>query len=273
MDLKKLESALVKLKAVDLTMENADDLIHDIIKQDIVKFAFPNRILEPGFIFFRSRNNYSIPEFTTINDLSYRKDIANIKEYGRANKPNQAIFYCADSKITAIGETSSAARCEKYKTINEFSITTGVWETIDYLKLALIVNNQDAQKKNEIIKGFGEEVEKITKNIFVGEANLIQTFLNFLSNEFAVYTNCNHLLYKICCAFSYYIYKNSDGFIYPSVQREFDGFNIALKPEVVEKLKLVEATKDTFRKTDEMTYEQIDIKKTTRIENEKLIWK
>lgn len=272
-ELPEIKIALSKLKIIDLNSIDAYESINKIIKEDLVQIAIPSKIFEPGLRLHRCCNNIDDEVFQTIERLSFRQDVKNIKEFGRANEPNQSIFYCADVRPTAISETSKAFRGENYKDIDEISITSSHWESIKELKLTLIIGNKNAQEKNELINHFKIDIEDFTKEIFQNDSVKVFEILNFISDEFACNTMGNTNYYKISCAFAQLAFESSDGIVYPSLQRQFEGLNFAIKPDSVkEKLRFINATHDKFKKVVEKQYQHFETKETLRTEGNKLIW-
>jgi len=261
------------MRIVDLARLDAYATINEIIKNDIGAIVLPSKIFQHGLKLHRCRNNYNDEVFQTIDGLSFRNDLEEIVDFGRANEPKQSIFYSADVRPTAISETNKAFRGENYKDIEEISITTSHWESIADLKLTLIIGNKSAQEKNELIKRFSIDIDSLTAKLFGKESENIFEILNYISDEFAFNTNENINLYKISCAFAQLAYKESDGIIYPSIQRNLEGLNFAIKPDsVMKKLRFVNATHDVFKKVGEMNYQHCETKDTVRVENSKLIW-
>lgn len=271
--LEEIKKAILKIRNINLDNDNAYSQIEQIIKNDLVEIDLPSKFFEPNLKFHRCCINYDNTDFQTVERISFRTDLQNITEFGRANMPHQSIFYSADVRPTAILETSKAFRGENYKDIDTISITTGHWESSQILKLSLFVGNKNAQEKNELIKELDTDIEKLTIELFQDESEKVFEILNFISNEFATNTFENNNLYKISCAFAQSAYQKSDGIVYPSLQREFEGLNFAIKPEIVSnKLRLVYATHDKFIKVREKEYNHIESKETTRIEGNKLYW-
>src|SRR5258706_13380638 len=69
------------------------------IKNILFSLTIPYPIvpLKQGMRFARCRLHLENELFfNKIDDISYRKDIMNIKEFGRANEPAQGIFYASD---------------------------------------------------------------------------------------------------------------------------------------------------------------------------------
>lgn len=271
-DLKQIRTAISKLRIVDLNTNEAYGEIQKIIANDIGQVALPSKIFEPGLKLHRCRNRNG-ELFKDATEISYREDLESITDYGRVNESNQSIFYAADVRPTAISETSKAFRGENYKDIDEISITTGHWESIDNLKMALIVGNAHAQEKNELTKMYATDILEFTKQTFPEEHDKVIELLNFLADEFSINTQGDQNKYKISCAFAQLAFESSDGIVYPSLQRNFEGLNFALKPEVVDKkLRLTTATNDKFKKEGEKSYQHFETQEGTADDKGVIVW-
>src|SRR5689334_13742972 len=88
-----------------------ESLIHQILRITPI----PKVDLMTGLEVQRIRNNYHGEIFYSESEISIRKDIWNIKEFGRCNFPNDSKFYCSlsskyikDIRVTNVLETNSA---------------------------------------------------------------------------------------------------------------------------------------------------------------------
>lgn len=271
--IEEIKRIISRLNIIDFNSEDSYNAIEKFIKTELLQFALPTKVFEPGMIFYRCSNHYDSNDFLTTTKLSYRTDLDDIKDFGRANLKNQGIFYCADKVATAIGETNSVLRGDGHKDVDTFLVTVSVWRSIKPLEFTLIINNKNAQEKNAVIKKYKTDIDKLTMELFNGEADKVHEILNFISNEFALNTNGNSNLYKISSAFSQLAFESSDGIIYPSVQRKLEGNNFAIKPSSVdEKLEFVEAYKYKFEKKGESNYTQTEVKKTIEVKGTDIKW-
>ncbi len=272
-EIEEIQRVISEIENIDLNNLYAYSTIEQIIKNDLIQVALPSKIFEPGLKLHRCCINDDENDFKTVDRISFRTDLENITEFGRANMPNQSIFYSADVLPTAFLETSMVFRGENYKNIETISITTGHWESTEKLKFALFIGNKNAQEKNELIRGLNTDVYNYTFKLFKEDSEKILKILDFISNEFTINTEGNSNLYKISCAFAQLAYLTADGIIYPSLQRRFEGLNFAIKPEVVtRKLRLVSATHDKFIKFGGKEYKHRERNETIRIDGNKLVW-
>ena len=90
-ELSEIKLALSRLKIIDLNNDGAYTAINRIIKENLVQIALPSKIFEPGIRLHRCCNNFDNEVFQTVDRLSFRQDLENIKEFGRANEPNQRL--------------------------------------------------------------------------------------------------------------------------------------------------------------------------------------
>lgn len=272
-NIEEIKRIISRLNIIDFNSDDAYGIIEKVIKTELLQFALPTKIFESGLIFYRCSNHYDMNDFTTTTRLSYRTDLEDINDYGRANIKQQGIFYCADEIATVVGETNPVFRGDGHKDVDSFAVTVSTWRSIKPLEFTLVINNKQAQEKNTLITKYKTDIDKLIKEIFDKEADKIHEILNFISNEFALNTNGNSNYYKISSVFSQIAFNTSDGIIYPSVQRKLEGINFAIKPDSVDdKIEFVEAHKYKFDKKGEIEYIQTEIKKTIEINGTNIKW-
>ncbi|MCA1762895.1 MAG: hypothetical protein LC664_07885, partial [Flavobacteriales bacterium] len=88
---------------------------YSFIKNALAQLEFPiaKCTLQPGHKLIRGRVHTNNEDFFhKISDISYRKDLFLIKDFGRANEPCQSMFYCSDNPKTAFIETCTITREE-----------------------------------------------------------------------------------------------------------------------------------------------------------------
>lgn len=88
-----------------------------------IEFAIPFTKFSKDYRFVRTRVHSEGEDFfTNISDLSHRKDVQNIKIFGRANEPGQSFFYCSNNDSLSLFETSEIARKQENK---QFEYSSG----------------------------------------------------------------------------------------------------------------------------------------------------
>lgn len=219
--------------------------IRTLIKESIQQIPITTAKLHKNAPIDRVRLNKGKHFFTNQNDLTYIKDKDIIEKYltefGRANKPHQPLFYGAlesslikHNRLTAIAETSELLRDTESICLEGQLVTLSRWITNEELIIAEIVFSDDALKSSpDTQKSFQNQFEQI-KNHPLREIGLRQ--LQFFSNEFSRKTKSHHD-YKISVAYSDLIMNDLGlaGITYPSVQSGYQGQNIVLRTDIVDK--------------------------------------
>jgi hypothetical protein len=201
--------------------------------------------------------------FINSEELTYRKDIVDIKNFGRANEPGQGFFYCNDNnnQNTGIAEIFSVFRGNE--TCVEEVLTISAWNLKETLNLAVILPTEKNKGKNAELDKMVVDVKKFYKQFENNPEFIDVKILNeFLANQFALDIELHNSNYKITSAFSNYIKEKFpvDGIIYSSIKSEHQGINVVLWPEVVDqKLEFAAARKSTFKLTKEKTFVEQDI--------------
>jgi len=193
----------------------------------------------------RVRLNKDIPFFKTQKELTYITDEEVISKYltefGRANKPHQALFYGAltsdkiqENRMTAYAETSTLICDTELVNLEGELFTLSRWITnqelivpeIVFSEEAIVANPQTAASFQMHLKALMEEPMR--------ELALRQ--LQLFSQEFARKARSHHD-YKIAVAYADLLMTqgNHPGILYPSVKTGFQGQNLVLRPDIVDK--------------------------------------
>jgi hypothetical protein len=246
-------NALEQLKRFSKNLKSISyEKIYSLLYNDIRYIPLTLKKIDKKVSIERARPNIGQELFKNINELGCIKDEKTIREkiknYGRANKKKQAMFYgtletpaIQKPRFTAIAEISNLFRTPNLNLncLEEEFFTISRWETQKEINVCEFVFSEYAIKNNsEINLSFQKHLKHLQElNIPEIEINFHINFLKFISEEFAKKVS-NPYEYKITAAFSNLILSNPNlsGIIYPSVQTEYYGLNIALKPEVAEEL-------------------------------------
>ena len=185
-----------------------------------------------------------------------------IKEYGRANLPGEARFYCSNYYPAACIECLTSGFV---KGINESkTVTMGTWKVNEPLALAQIAFSP--QKLHEL-KHFNpslyEERIKFTKDWYTHaltefekdpttdcSIDYTKELLEFFSDEFGktnIDSGRDYILsnYYAECVFKQVYLDNPttiDGIIYPSVKYSYQEYNIVLHPRAMSKISFLNAS-------------------------------
>ena len=227
------------------TVDYADIL--DLLKNSIKKIPIPIAKLQANSSIDRARKNDAEILYKNVDQLSYIKDknvIDNILvEFGRANKPHEALFYAAlessligHQRITAIAETSKLFQDPNGVNLDGELYTVSRWINSDELFLAEIVFSQDAISTNPDIKKAFEKQREFAQLEGAEDIDFYSDFLVFISDQFARPATTHHD-YKISTAYTELVLSNPNihGIAFPSVQTKYFGQNIVLTPWVVDK--------------------------------------
>ena len=78
---------------------------------------------------YRKHNDTNIDElFKSSEELTFRKDILNINNFGRANEPGQGFFYCNDHKNQETGISEIVSIFRGNENSNEEILTISAWD-------------------------------------------------------------------------------------------------------------------------------------------------
>lgn len=244
------------------------------IKNAISQYSipFPSINIPKGKILYRARrHNENCNFFEDIDNISYRKDIYNINEFGRSNEPCQSIFYSCDNEHVSFFETTHFHK--KNENIESEIMTVGIWEVQEEIRVAHIPSNDSIKGLNKTVDGLQETLENLINKFLYKNSDLYKKVINLFSTEYTREADDDDTNYLISCAFSNYIYDHYgydtylkkpvqvEGILYPSVTLRTEGMNIAIKPDVINngKLKLVNAVRRKLEKVENFTIKDKEI--------------
>ena len=219
--------------------------IKTLIKESIRHVPVALAKLHKNATIDRARLNNGTPFFTSQNDLSYITDKEVIEKYltefGRANKPHQPLFYGAltsekieHNRMTAYSETSTLLRDTESENFDGELFTLSRWITNEELIVPEIVFSEEAIAANpQTAASFQMHYQWLMKEP-MRELALKQ--LQLFSQEFARKARSHHD-YKISVAYADLLMSegNHPGVLFPSVQTGYQGQNIVLRPDIVDK--------------------------------------
>ena len=201
--------------------------------------------LHAGQYVERIRINNGIEIFTEKDKISYIKDSRKIETFGRANAPGQAMFYGSVvsngiltlARISALAETVLELQGDNKGVSNrKLLMTVGKWKLKkDLIVSELVFNKEAVEKCGDTRRAYETQLKIITEKFEGLQLKQHIALLEFYSKQFARRAE-KDTDYKISAAFTECVCRNANlhGIIYPSVQTEFEGTNVALTPEAVE---------------------------------------
>lgn len=255
------------LNAVDVYEENTDNL-YGIFRQvndyDLPVIRF---IIYPGAGLIRQRVNKKGEEYTHISALNYPP--ANcLTGYERANLPYQPMFYACsfpgeykDSsvpppRVIALQETSSFFRNKNESGIERCTVSR--WEVVKEIELIALPFLAEYQMACNDILYLKKEWSQALESTVVNPDG--KELIEYMAAEIGKPFNNNVEYFKIANFVNYLLNvnektKNADGIIYPSVPAAGSGFNVAIRPSVVdEKVKFVGASLCHLLKRKDKSY-------------------
>lgn len=247
----------------------SNHISYTYIRRTLEKLSipFPSVIVPKGSYLFRSRaHTKGEAFFRNIEDISYRQDLIYIEDFGRANEPNQSIFYCSDSHVVAFVETSILTK--QNSRLPSDTITTGIWKVQEDFRIGAIISNDEIRGLNSTMKGLETEFRKLTEVYRNEGTDGHIKILDLFSKEFTRNSHGDNTKYIVSCAFANYVYEEINqnnlqvgGIMYPSTLYPEKGMNLALKPELINsgKLKLISARRGTMNMRDEINYHEEDV--------------
>lgn len=226
-----------------------------------IEFPVPFTIYGEGKKIVRSRAHKENEDFLeTVDQISYRKDIQNIKNFGRGNEPGQSVFYGADNQTVSFAETSSIVRQNEEKDFEY--ITTGIWVATENIMVVNLVPNESTIGQHAEFDESGKSFDSLIDSQNDESAFVVRKLLQFLSKEFSTTAKENSNHYKITAAFTNYVFDSfdkADGILYPSTIHSTEGFNFALNTEVVDrKMKFYAAQRIKMQRVGDKKYKEVE---------------
>lgn len=213
------------LKKLDLS-KISDGELKELINSYFNIVPFTGGTIPAGTELFRARVNIGEKPFNTVSDL-YAPPAELISKYGRLNKPNERVFYCASNFKLAAFEVIQDLKYSFNPSREVAFLTIGIWRAKKDLHLACVHHDP---KLHDIRKDILEAYEKNQKILFNGNIseqtaisnNLI---LQFFAEELTKDNLKGDFDYKIS---NFYITTLKEANKYVAPQHEsskFDGLN------------------------------------------------
>jgi hypothetical protein len=178
------------------------------------------------------------------SDISYRKDIANITSFGRANLPNQSVFYGSltseeinDGILPSIRETSAMFIEPEDEVLHEGyeSYTVGMWIAKEDTYVNVIPPAGQYKKPSKL----NDDIDRAFENgkYQSNTSDEIKEFYSLIGHEMCkdVLPGA-HLQYGISAIFSSFLLSQRTGIAYPSVKTDQKVLNVAFTPQKFDEL-------------------------------------
>jgi hypothetical protein len=158
-------------------------------------------------------------------------------EYGRANRPEQQVFYCSENLLISTMEV-----CQNLKKVPEIKdrkgfATVGIWETVNPLKVLYVCHSSKSNLIREDLRASNYNFQNILKKNDVPQETIEVNRLiqQFFANQFANNYIKSHHYYKFSVYYFSLVEKmlniinvSQHGLIYPSVPMKYIGDNYCL---------------------------------------------
>lgn len=253
------------LKALDLnaiTDEELEALFHSLFH--IMPYS-SGKIAE-GAMLYRCRVNEQKRPYEEVKEI-FVPPASVITSHGRANKPNEQIFYAAFNSLLAINETVNGLKnvdALSYDSIKKYPdlqagiafLTVGEWRIKKPLHVATIIDSPKLHSlRKDILQSYEALQALLNNGTLKPETVSSQNLLSqFFADEFTKDPIKSSSDYKFSSMYTSslrmantYIseaHKNQrfDGINYPSVANRYEGDNVALFTEsLLDKLEIVRA--------------------------------
>lgn len=180
------------------------------------------------------------------SDISYRKDIANITTFGRANTPRQSVFYGSltseelpDGILPTIKETSGMFIEPEDQVWHEGyeSYTIGMWTAKEDIYVSVIPPAGKFKKQTKLNEQISRAFEEGEKNSVTPISPEAKEFYNLMGHEICKDVQPGaHMQYGVTAIFSAYLLSQRIGIAYPSVKTEQQVLNVAFEPQKFDQL-------------------------------------
>ena len=255
------------LDAINVADENTEEL-YEIFRM-VTDFDYPviRFDIYSGSGMIRQRVNKKGEDFKKVSELSY-PPFDCVTGYERANVPYQPMFYACSfptdyndentppPRVVSLQETSSFFRDKVASGIERSTVSR--WEVIKDLELVALPFLADYTMACKDIKTIKDDWNEAVKTNTLNQDGL--ELVEYMAREIGKTFASNVEYFKIANFVNYLLNVNEktkavDGIIYPSVPAAGSGFNVAIKPSVVdEKIIFVGASLSHLLKKGEQSY-------------------
>jgi len=211
--------------------------------------VFTNLIPKNSVVFrTRTHNNENL--------FNNRFEISNppnkiITKFARLNRPFQSVFYGSENRPTSYMELVEYWAEEK-EIGEEISVSIGMWEFQRDINVMIIPRPNKEDRITDAEIEYGNRYDRFLANGKFNEIGkvLSDMIFDFMSKEYMRPAKKDKATYTTTTAYSNLIMlrEDIDGILYPSVPFGGNGYNLALRKNLVENgdIKLIEVTKDSF---------------------------
>ena len=280
MNTEEANKLITEIESLDLSTKPDQEAFDEIIETRVIRGgAFRLTINpHPDLYYVRARILKNKEDyFETIDDHSYNKKLPQYIKRGRANFPEQPIFYAGRTRITSLAEVNII---ENKKEEEEIAYGVSRWIINKPITLIAILNPDTINQINcGELNEFLEFVRETYDNLKGTSNDGIITFYKFLADKFTerIVEGEEHK-YIITSTFANQIFNklpDSAGILYQSVKWP-DSYNIAINPKFIDEEYLLPSHffKQTFIRKDiiDLTETKMEQAKTFNVPGNIVEW-
>ena len=226
----------LRRQLAELPIEKRDvaHVLNILFPDERIYFPSQSSSLKPGLLVYRARPHASAVRFTLEHQVSYRRDNENVG-MGRANLPQQPVFYGAVRSeevphpwFLACNEVSH----KPYPICQTFTATA--WRVKKELPLINLTSHAEQASGMAAARMAYRGVHEMLNKVPSSHRDHTMAMMTCLGEEFSKAVE-QPADYWISAAFAHFVYCNlAGGISYPSVANHFKGFNVAIRPNLVE---------------------------------------
>ncbi len=221
----------------DISLKELDELIDGVFHM----IPFSQGVIPKNTLLYRARVNEK-KSFLHLDQLTLRKH-KDVKSFGRANQPEESIFYCSTNMNLACGEVLQDIRYSFQPNYEVGFATVSVWKTLKDIRVAPIYYSESVTKVRKDVAAYKEGNKKQVREwnkVSHATLDVSDLIMEFFCDEFSKSEINTEDDYKFSVSYTRrlqhantlfaptHINERFDGIVYPSVALKFAGDNAAL---------------------------------------------
>ena len=222
----------------DISLKELDELIDGVFHM----IPFSLGVIPKDTLLYRARVNKKDKEFLHLDELTLRKP-NDVKSFGRANQPEESIFYCSTNMNLACGEVLQDMKYSFQPKYEAGFATVSVWKVLKDIRVAPIYYSEKVTKVRKDIADYKEGNRKQVRDwnhVSHSTLDVSDLIMEFFCDEFSKSDINYEDDYKFSVSYTRRLQhantliapqhekERFDGIVYPSVALKFAGDNVAL---------------------------------------------
>lgn len=230
-----------------------------------------------------SRTHESEDFFCKISDISLPPEEC-VKNYGRCNRPKQAVFYCSENRPTSYIELLQYwAESKQYG--DKLKVTLGQWRLKTNALSVIVTSPNEKDRVSNFDKIHGAAFDKELVQFEGEELKAYKLFFKYLFDKFRMHAKHDIKTYIITSSYcnlalQYSIHK-PDAILYPSVPYAGEGVNFCFKSDFLlqDNIELISVFRNEFEiienEEKKPTFTEVgcfEAEKLSKVDD-KIVWK